>query len=74
MKDILEISDALKYLCIGYVSLGLYYICDKVDALELINGIGIIGISVFAFVIGIQIFPYLQSNIISLYRDASTRF
>ena len=73
MKDILEISDALKYLCIGYVSLGLYYICDKVDALELINGIGIIGISVFAFVIGSQIFliykPILYHYIVMPLQD-----
>jgi len=51
-----NISDALRYISIGYVSIGLLYVSDKGKAVELLENFGIIGISVFAFVIGSLIY------------------
>lgn len=48
----LNLSDSLRYLTIGYVSIGLLYICDKAKTLELLENLGVIEISIFAFAFG----------------------
>lgn len=69
----LNLSDNLRYVCVGYVVLGLLYISDKTRAIELLDDIGIFGISVFAFVVGSLIYlvykPTIYHHIIMPLQD-----
>lgn len=59
----LNLSDTLRYMCIGYILFGFISISDKENALQLLTDFGVIVISVFALVVG-SIFYFIYKPII----------
>ena len=60
----LGLDELVRYLFVGFVALGTFYVCDSVRTMEFTKKVGGYGVPVAAYVFGVLFFIFIDLSFI----------